>query len=192
MPTQSPKPPGLSDPETGATLSPLRDQRVSGYWSETDKAFALAVYAETNSSMEASRRSGIPQTTIHQWVQSEWGDALVVKLRIALRERVAWKYQEIIDKALNNIMVSLERGDPVIYNGHVMGYAPVKAADLIKIAAIAQDRHALVTGQLEGSKKVDSQLNSLADKLMQRINNKLRTDDNVTPAPAIDASKLVG
>lgn len=138
-------------------------------WTETERAHALAVFAETNSVTEAERQTGIPKTTIHQWTQSERGIFAIEQLRTMLRARVAWQHIKTLNKALNLLHKRLDLGDEVVLpNGQIV-YKAVSARDLMMIAAVSQDKHATAVGQIDTGRNVDNQLGLLAKRLMDKL-----------------------
>lgn len=155
-------------------------------WTETERAHALAVYAETNSLRAVERHTGVPASTVGRWVESEGGMALINQLRTALRSRAAWRYAELVERAQSQLLERLEHGDPHVTKDGNIVYHPVKARDLMLIASVSQDKHALLTNGLAGSRGVDKALASLADKLLKEVKKQ-----GVTPAEASD-SKPVG
>ena len=141
----------------------------SKVYTETERVHALAVYAETNSVTEAERQTGIPKTTIHTWVNSDRGIEAIEHIRTALREHVAWEHLKTMHKALKLLHKRLDVGDEVVMpNGQIV-YKAVSARDLMMIAAVSQDKHAAVIGQLDNGRNVDNQLNLLAKKLMEKL-----------------------
>lgn len=164
---------------------------LSKVWTESERAHALAVYAETNSVREASRESGIPVSTIHSWISTEAGAQSVERLRTYLREHVAWKHAQTVLKGLNLLHKRMDIGDEhVLPNGNIV-YKAVSARDLMMIIAVSQDKHANMVGQLDSGRNVDAALSSLASKLMDKL-AEAKAQHNQGPKPitqATDASE---
>lgn len=149
--------------------SALLDAAPSGrQWPLELEGMALAIYAETGSVATASRETGIPKTTIYQWVNDERGLQLVENLRISVRVNQAHKLAAMSAKALDLLNQALTRGDPIMDRVGRIHYVPVKARELAFITSILIDKHALVTGAMVGA-KASTTLNGLADKLLGMI-----------------------
>lgn len=141
-----------------------------GFYTETERTYAIAVYAETGSTRAASAKTGIPHSTIAHWVNSEEGEALIQQLRTAIRSNVAWKYVEGVTKAMDRVLERLDKGDPFHYGDEGdIGYMPIKAWDAMRIAATAQDKLASLMGQLGNAKASGSALERLAEALLTKM-----------------------
>jgi len=130
---------------------------------------ALSVYAETLNATEASRATGIPRTTIRQWIEAEDSDLILDELRHAIRATCGHKYAQIALKAANELIERLDNGDEVLLANGEYARRKVSARDLITITSMAADRHALVTGTSALHGKANQALNLIVDKLAQAM-----------------------
>lgn len=170
----------------------LRGLTGSDY-TEMERGHALAVYAVTNSFNTASKESGIPETTISSWVNKEEGYDLVARLRVALKERTAWRWMQIVEEAQKQMVQRLEYGDPHVLKGGNIVYHPVKAKDVTLMASVAQDKLTLITNGLEASRATGQQLAALAEKLLAaKAKPPKAKDEPASPVPDVDTSGLMG
>lgn len=134
---------------------------------------ALAIYAETNNLREASRQTGIAHQTIWEWANSEEGMAVVGQIRTAVRAQAAWTLVENTITALNLVNQRLKAGtDPHVLKNGCIVMRPISLKDAVMAAAVSQDKLAMLTGMLEGSKQVDKRLESIASRLLAKLNDK--------------------
>lgn len=152
--------------------------------SESDRTRALAIYAETNSIAEAARQTGIAQTTIHYWLQDDEVQAVVVRLRSAIREQAAWNYVEIIGLAQREVLKRLKYGEEHVTKSGDIVLLPVKARDAILIASVAQDKLANLTAGLEGQSKANRHLNHLAKQLLETMQAAQAVKPDPLPEPS--------
>jgi hypothetical protein len=130
---------------------------------------ALSVFAETGNISAACRTTGIPHTTISQWINADGSDSLLNNLREAVRSHAAHKYALIAVKAADAILERLEHGDEILTKSGDYKRVKVSARDLITISAMAADRHALYTGINPASSKTQAALVGLAAQLMDKL-----------------------
>lgn len=134
-------------------------------YSIEERMLALSVYAETGNISEAAKTTGVPKTTIHGWLnRDDSGDALVEMLRTALRFKVAHRCAEACVLAITNTIDRLRDGDEVMGKDGQIRNIRVRARDSAAIASIMADKHALLTGGLQG-KKAAAGLPKLAQEL---------------------------
>ena len=162
--------------------SPQAPQQHASY-TEEQRALALAVFAESGSLETASQHTSIPRNTIRYWIESDDQiDATFDALRRALRERMAWKYAEAAEKALNELMDRLELGDELIDKEGKSYRRKVPARELAFITSVCGDKHALLTGTMQKQRGEDQALSTIADRLVKAIDARARRDK------AVDAS----
>ena len=130
---------------------------------------ALSVYAQTLSIRSASESTGIPESTINGWINSEDSDSYIETLRSAMRSHMAHTYVEIARKSAEQILDRLENGDEQVGKDGELIRVKVKARDLAAVNASAVDRHALLTGMSQGS-KATSALQAVAANLIAALN----------------------
>ena len=165
--------------------------------SEESKNLALAIYAETLNCEEAARQTGIPQSTIRTWTQTEEGDAKINELRAALRYQLAFKLTQVSQEAIRQIEDRLTNGDErLLPNGEIVR-VKIPGKELASIASMAIDKHALLTGTIDAGKNIKAGVESLAQalgKLGQTAgdNAKLVIDQEDNPNPNVTNSEKVG
>lgn len=164
----------------------------SKVYTESERAYALAVYAETRSPTAVYRQTGIPESTIREWASSEEGQNAIASLRGIIRERCAWGYVEQMMVAHQLLMERLRNGDPVVLTDGRVVYRGVSARDLMMVMAVSQDKHASLVGQLESGQHVDKALNSLANKLMEKLAQAKGSPEPKAQPLSDDASDYVG
>lgn len=173
-----------SDYIPGSLSKSLPESRV---WTESERVKALAIYAETRSSTEVERITGIPKTTVQSWTQTEEGMRAVEQLRTALRERCAWGYVEQLVVSQDLMMKRLVQGDPVVLADGRIVYRGVSARDLMMIMAVSQDKHAALVGTMESGQQTDKALNNLANKLLDKLaERKASNEPKAKPLSDVD------
>lgn len=146
-------------------------------YSEEQKALALAVYAESGSLESAAKQTDIPRNTIRYWIESDDQiDAKLDALRRVLRERMAWKYAEAADLALNALIDRVRDGDYHVDKEGNTTRRPIPGRELAFITSVCGDKHALITGTLQKQKREDENLTSLAAKLVKALDLQLRSN----------------
>ncbi len=136
-------------------------------YDDKDKLFALAVYAETGCQATASKRTGIPPTTINTWLKEPDVDSTLDELRSSMRRHVAFKCAEASVLAIDAVIDRLTHGDYVVVNNELQR-APVKAKDAGYLAGIMIDRHTLLTANTAG-KSTPEMLQRLANELVAKM-----------------------
>ncbi len=137
-------------------------------YTEPERAVALAIFAETGSYDTAGRETKIPPSTIRYWVESNPNiDAELEALRAVLRKRLAWKYAEGAELAVDVVNDRLRNGDQVLDKEGNIRLRPVPAREAAFIASIFTDKHALLSGTMGKSKPEDQALTTLAAELMK-------------------------
>lgn len=159
---------------------------------EEEKAYALAVYAETGSTETASRESGIPRSTISSWIDRDPDiDAKLDALRRVVREKTAHRYAEIAYRAAEELLDRVNNGDYHVDKAGNTTRRPIPGRELAFISSIAADKHALLTASVVKQSGEDASLTRLADGLLKAIEAKtLRAKGTYaqdgTPASAQD------
>lgn len=166
------------------------ERPVNGKHSYERKMLALSVYAETNSQLAASERTGIPATTIHSWLQEEGSDSYIESLRSAVRAATAHKFVEASILAVDGMIDRLRNGDEhVLKDGRVISLK-VKGKDCASMASVAVDKHSLLTGANAGA-KAGQVLEMVAGKLMEAIASasQLPKKQATDPSTPVDNTK---
>lgn len=143
----------------------LRTQRHD----DKTRMLALSVYAETLNVSEAARVTGIPKTTISEWIGTEESEASLDILRSALRHELAFKCAQASALAVETIIDRLQNGDVKVLPSGEQVRVPVAAKDAGYLASTMIDRHALLTGTSANHGKATQALAMVADKLMAAI-----------------------
>jgi len=147
---------------TGVAKKP---STIKGKHGSAAKALALAVYAETLNTEEATRLSGIPGSTIRTWTNSEEGQAQIDTLRAAQRYQNAYKFLEMSNKGIAVLMDRLEHGDYKLTKSGEIVRVPVAADVAVKIVGMAVDKHALLTGTIDRGSNIQAGIRALAEGL---------------------------
>ena len=148
------------------------------------KMLCLAIYAETLSRTAASKRTGIPESTIQTWLDEDGSETVLNDLRQAIRREIAFKCAEVAVLAVDATRDRLINGDHKVLNDGSTVRVPVSAKDSTYIAGMMIDRHALLTGTNQGN--ASAALDAIATKLMQAL-----ADKPVTVGPADDKPKQI-
>lgn len=159
-----------------------------GKWSLTERAQALAIYAECGSYSLTSHRTGIPLGTIRYWAESEAGNAFIQDIRQAVKARFGWLIVEGIGESLAVLRQALRHGDEVVLRDGSIVNKRQSAIDAAKIASILMDKHAMLTGSMDSSKHVDQALTKLATQLLERT----KQSEPTPPLPSADPNAFMG
>lgn len=174
--------PSMNAPAEAFPLPNIDSLPESKLYTESERAHALAIYAETHSSSVVEKQTGIPESTVRSWVASEWGSKAISTIREKIREHAAWPLLTQLLRSHTIIMDRLERGDPVVLHDGTIVRRGVSARDAMMIMAVSQDKWMALTATLETQKNSDQALNSLANKLLEKL-----AKGQARPAPIIDA-----
>jgi hypothetical protein len=136
---------------------------------------AVVEYSIKGSLQAVSNALGIPRTTLCDWKNSEWWEALSIELRQQTEDRIAAELDQIIEKAHREVLERLEHGDVVRVESDENGSqrlvrAPVRAKDAAVIAGVAFDKRRLQHNQptsISSRSANDAALAGLADFLRQ-------------------------
>ena len=134
-----------------------------------ERMLALSVYAETLSRSEASKATGIPESTISSWLKEEGSDDVIDSLRVALRSKIAFKCAQASALAVESIIDRLQYGDVKLLPNGEQVRVPVGAKDAGYLASTMIDRHALLTGTSAAQGRANGALRLIADKLLAAI-----------------------
>jgi len=159
--------------------------------SEEEKALALSIYAETGSVDTAAQETGLPATTVRNWIDRDPEiDSKLEALRRVLRERMAHKYATIAIESAEALLDRVRNGDYRVDKNGETTRVPVLARELAFITSVAGDKHALLTGTMQKQRGEDQALTSLADKLVSALErNRLARRTVDATYPQDDAKK---
>lgn len=144
-------------------------KRRTGWWPEDKKVEVAALYAAgVVSSKDLTRLTGIPDSRIREWRQSEWWPEMLEKIHASIDTEIVSKYTDIVDKALDVIQDRLINGDHVYdkRTGEIHRKA-VSMRDANVVAATIVDKRQLLRGKpTSRSEKVsvDARLGKLAEE----------------------------
>lgn len=168
------------------TLTPTESRGAYRDYSDEEKIAALACYAECGSVRGAAQRTGVPETTLRNWLDYEWAEDYVTKLRQSLREQFAYEVMQKTARWLDLIGTRQDRGDPHVTAKGDIVYAPVKARDCIIGMAVCMDKWMQLTSNNPGSRQVDKALTELSARLL----SKYKDHDATVSAEGPDTPKL--
>ena len=161
--------------------APSRKAEHRRDYTEEQKTLALAIYAETGSAQTASEQSGIPRTTIVYWVETDPEiDAKFDALRLAIREKLGYRYAEMAVLAADELRDRIINGDYHVDKEGNKSRRPLTGQALAWISSMCADKHALITAA-PVKKTEDASLKRLADGLLAAIETRTRK------AKAVDA-----
>lgn len=135
--------------------------------------YALSVYAETLSATEAAKATGIPKSTINNWLTEEDIDSTLEQLRLAIRYSCAHAYAMGAILAVNATIERLTNGDEVLNRDGELVRRKMSGRDTAAVASIFTDKHALLTQAVNQGANVDKTLTTLADKLMSMVSERM-------------------
>jgi len=85
--------------------------RTCRQWPKATKMQAIADYAVIGVGTEVAKSLDLPETTLQEWIRSDWGQELLGELRAANRDRFIARTQQAIDKAQDKLFEALDAGD---------------------------------------------------------------------------------
>lgn len=136
---------------------------------------AVLEYSVKGNLQAVANALGIPRTTLADWKNSDWWEALSVEIRQQTEDRIAAELDQIIEKAHREVLERLEHGDVVKVEIDENGSqrlvrAPVRAKDAAVIGAVAYDKRRLQHNQptsISGKSAQEAALEGMADFLRQ-------------------------
>lgn len=154
----------------------IRGKKLKGgreQYSTQARLQAALVYLMTGSSKEVERVTGIDARQVRTWRAEAfwWPKALEYAISVQ-REYVDAAFSRVVHKALEGTVDRLDNGDSYVGRDGEVRKIPVKARDLMHIAATAKDKQNTLRGQpssiSESRKKQVSDKDSI-DLLAQRL-----------------------
>lgn len=135
-----------------------RQGTSGGYTPEKRMQVALAwVVSGTNA--EASRITGVPETTISGWTRQPWWESLVAEARRLKDAELDRKLSQVIDKAMERLVERLDKNESIN-----------NIKDLAVVAAVAYDKRALMRGDPTSRVEkvsVEQRLNRLTERFRE-------------------------
>ena len=95
------------------SVSALTKTTIGSQYSDVDRRKVLAEYAVHGNQVKVASITGIPRKTISDWVNSEWGQELISRIRHENQDEFITQYENIIRKNLTAQEERLDKGDIV-------------------------------------------------------------------------------
>lgn len=127
---------------------------------------ALSAYAESQSVEYASKVAKVTPNMVRKWVNNPDNEQLIRDCRDSIRAGMAHRYLEILTVSTNQLMHRLSTGDVHVTRDGSLINVPIKARDLIAIADVASQRHAVLTGNVADSMP-NTYMTALAERILQ-------------------------
>ena len=157
-------------PSTDHRLLSKEYRGIGRNYTPDERMMAMAIYAETGSTVTVSKTMGIPLSTFQGWLKQDDSDALIESLRYSMRYNVAWKAAQGAELAVTLLLERMNKGDEVMGKDGEIRTVAVRARDLAAIHSILVDKWTLLTGGMQG-KKAEAGLPALAKKLEDMLRN---------------------
>lgn len=135
-------------------------------YSDAVKKEAAIIYLVTGNKKRTSEQVNVPYSTLYSWMESDWWDGLIERVRHEKQDELDGQLSQVIDKAFASILDRLEHGDCRLDKDGQIVRVPVSARDATVIAGIAFDKRQILRNLPTSIKGDDSRLNQLADRLM--------------------------
>lgn len=119
----------------------------AGWWSDKKRIEALTILAATGILTEVQKLTGVPASTVRQWLKEQWARDLLDEIRNENDFAIDSKFTGIVHTALNGLSERLENGDSKILKDGSLVRIPVSARDLAIITAINVDKRQLLRGK---------------------------------------------
>lgn len=149
---------------------------------EEAKTKALAIYAETGSTLTAAEATGIPRRTIANWIERDPEiDAKLDAFRRVVRERAAHLFAEGAVLGAEATIDRLKNGD-WIHKGGQLVRVPVPAREASFIASVFVDKHTAITGGMAKQSDQERSLTDLAKQLVEEMERRKKS----RPAEIVD------
>jgi len=120
-------------------------------YAESDKRMAVAYYITGNRTFsEASRKSGIGESTIRSWKSASpsWWERVANEIWAQEEDKLRSRYSQIVDKGTIGLLDRIENGDTRVHpkTGELFK-VPVSARDLMMVTGTSQDKLRISHGQ---------------------------------------------
>lgn len=148
------------DPEPEIALDP-----PSNAYLETDRIRALAIYAETGNQNETARQSGIPQSTVRNWVNDEGTSGLIGELRSTIRYNHGWTLANMVGRSLKLMDQAMAEGDPVVLKDGRTIFKRASLKDLTIVSSILIDKWMMISGAISNETVLLGKMAELGQQL---------------------------
>ncbi len=124
-------------------------------WSYKSRVEALTVYLTLGNAKATAEHTGIPATTIRDWMNKPWWTELAEEIRKEKEDEIDAKLTKLIDKTLSTLEDRLTEGE-VVYNPRTgeQVRVPVKTIDAVRIFDKVHEKRALTRG--DPTKRVEN------------------------------------
>lgn len=116
-------------------------------WSMEDKLRAAFAYIITGNAVDASKLCNIPDRTIRGWTETTWWSDLVAEAKNSKNQELDAIYTDIIHIATAEVKDRVVNGDTVVTKEGESVRKPMNGKDIAMIAAIFQDKRAILRGE---------------------------------------------
>ncbi len=89
---------------------------------------------------KAAELSNIPVRTAYDWIKSEWGESLITQVRLEKADELDAGMSNVIEKAMEHVINSLEHGDEVIDKNNEIIRLRMKGKEAATVMGIAFDK----------------------------------------------------
>lgn len=111
------------------------------------KIEVVTIYAVVGNVQKTSDLTDVSPNTIRAWRKEEWFRKILDEIRDENDEKIDVKFTEIVEKALDQVLERLEKGETVVTKGGELVTKPLSARDLALISAIMVDKRNLLRGR---------------------------------------------
>jgi len=155
---------------------------------------AVVNYMVQGTLSKASESCGIPLTTLYDWKQTEWWEALAEEVRSQKEEEHHAGFSRIIEAAIKRVEDALEHGDTKLVktkDGYEERRVPVGAKDALMISAISYDKKRLSENlptsisTSTGTQGIQARLEEIADQMLEleRLDEAKLVSEQPAPEP---------
>lgn len=163
---------------------PMRRHRTpKGWYEETHKIHAAALYFATGDIAKSAELSKVPPTALKRWLNEDWFLALMEELRRENNAKIEAKFNSILEKAIDQVEDRVANGNFQFdqKNSEVIRI-PASLRDLTQVTATIVDKRQTIQGKDEsgqGNISAVQRLENLAnqfEKMVGKSKPKLITD----------------
>lgn len=108
-------------------------------YTDEDRRNAAFQYAMYGSLARVEKETGIPDSTLCQWKQSEWWDEVFQQAQTLIEDRFRADCNKIVEKATETTLDRMENGDTVVTK-EGLKRIPMKGRDAAVIGAMYYDK----------------------------------------------------
>ena len=146
-------------------MSSLVKTSSGSQYTDEQRRSVIATYAVLGNQHRVSEQEGVPQKTISDWVNSEWGQELLTQIRLHNQDEFIAGYTRIVRANLTAQEDRLVYGEVSIGKDGSHVRTPVKYRDLVVGGGIAVDKIRLLSNQATSITATDGTLTNIAKQL---------------------------